>query len=70
MNEDWCSICGRRFSYPNHRCPAKTLSAIDAADTRMANAQLRGDDYLGHPANHRSFARRLSEGSRLLELER
>ena len=58
----YCPICGRLdYPPPNHRCPPRTLSAIEAANTRAIRAE---DD----PVDPfwRTWAYRLAEGSVLL----
>jgi len=55
-----CVICGRR--HVDDRCDPKHFSAIDAANTRAADAEDRPDDYSGHPGHHRSYGERLADG--------
>lgn len=67
--ESWCGVCGKTMrNSAGHKCPPRVLGAIDAAHTRSAALDLECGDYLGHPGNHRSFARRLREGVDLMLL--
>lgn len=63
----WCSICGKDPIDPTtHRCPQRTLSAIDAANTRAQNAEASETDKPWHPgeAKDQTLAGRLRVGFR------
>ena len=54
-----CPICGKPFVITQHRCPEKTLRAIEAAATRNEE---KGIEIKPH------FVTRLREGFRLMNL--
>lgn len=70
-----CSICGASVLKAHdlkHRCPERTLSAIDAANSRAWNEEITPpDERVASDTNQfwRTFAYRLHEGARLMRDE-
>ena len=61
----WCPICGNKARNVGHKCPPRTLSGIDGANTKAWNQEL------APPSEHlppiwRTEDVRLTEGFRLL----
>lgn len=62
MSGSHCPICGVRWA-DGHRCSDAKLRAIDAANTRAADAELFGT---AEPFHRRSEGWRIDEGFQIL----
>lgn len=69
--EDYCGICGMYITgidkdicaITKHKCPKKTLAAIDAANTRAINQELLPQSSFNDP----QIDERLKDGFRMID---